>query len=77
MVVHTNDAVEWVFFVVKVFTLQEVTITLRCTVINMPVNYTIDNVDAKAVLIKTSGSEKMQLANFDEAGKKDKIAICD
>jgi hypothetical protein len=63
--VHINDAMEWVFFIVKVFTLQEMTITLQCTVVNMPDNYTINDVDAKAVLIKTSGSEKMQLTNVD------------
>jgi hypothetical protein len=50
-VVHTNDAVEWIFFVVKVFTLQEVTITLQLTVVNLPANYTTDDVDAKADLI--------------------------
>lgn len=73
--VHENDMV---FFVVKVFTLQDVTITLQRTVVNMPASYTIDHVDAKAVLIKTSDSEKMQLINVDQVGKQHKTtAICD
>jgi hypothetical protein len=62
---------EWVSFVVKVFTLQ-VTITLQRTVVNMPANYTIGDVDAKAVLMKTSRNEKMQLTNVDQVGKQHK-----
>jgi hypothetical protein len=48
---YTNDAKEQVFFIAKVFTLQEVIIAIKMTVsFNMPSIYTIDAVDAKSVL---------------------------
>jgi hypothetical protein len=60
-----NDTGEHIFFIAKVFTLQELTITLRDNVNEMPVYfsmpscYTIDDMGAKSVVVKTSSNEKM------------------
>jgi hypothetical protein len=49
------------FFIVKVFTLQEIIITLQYTAdemslyFNMPTTYTINDVGAESVVMKTSG----------------------
>jgi hypothetical protein len=51
----------------QVFTLQEVDTILQCIVHNMPAyfitpfSYTINDVDTKSVVIKTSGNEVAQV----------------
>jgi hypothetical protein len=51
-------------FTAKVFILKEITVTLRDNAdempvyINMPSNYTINNLNVKSVVIKAPGNEK-------------------
>jgi hypothetical protein len=62
---------EQVFFLVKLFTLQEVTITFWCTVdeklvyFNLQSTYIINDVGAASGVMKTSGNKKMQVTNVD------------
>jgi hypothetical protein len=59
----TNDVEEQVFFTVKVFTLQNVTITLLGNAnemgvyFYMPTNYTINDVNAKSVVKEISDTD--------------------
>jgi hypothetical protein len=60
--VYEIGAKEWVFFTMKNFGFQEVTVTVRSTVYeitvhsNMPHSYTLNDIDTKSVIIKASGN---------------------
>jgi hypothetical protein len=62
MVVNESGAKEEIFSTVKNFAFQEVTITVRSNAYEIPVHsdmphsYTFDDIDAKSVMIKTSGN---------------------
>jgi hypothetical protein len=78
-VVCTNDVKEQVFFMVKVFTLQKVPITLggnaneMIVYFNMPFNYIINDVSVKSVVI--SDTENF---NGDRVSRQQVITtICD